>query len=154
MAMRRRAVLFFALVALALGAAIATSVLLRGGTTLADATDPTLVALGAKVYAAECVRCHGARLEGQPEWRERLPDGRLPAPPHDASGHTWHHSDQQLFQITKEGLESLVPGYKTDMPAYKGVLSDREIWAVIAWIKSTWPPEIRARQERVTAQDG
>jgi mono/diheme cytochrome c family protein len=120
----------------------------------ADAGDPALVALGSRVYAAQCARCHGAELEGQANWRERLPNGRLPAPPHDASGHTWHHPDRQLFEITKEGLASLVPGYATDMPAYKGTLSDREIWAVLAYIKSTWPAEIRARQEQMVAGGG
>ncbi len=29
--------------------------------------------------------------------------------------HTWHHSDDQLFRIVKEGLASIVPGYETDM---------------------------------------
>ena len=50
--------------------------------------DAAVTALGQKVYAAQCAACHGARLEGQPNWRVRGPDGRLPAPPHDASGHT------------------------------------------------------------------
>jgi hypothetical protein len=45
----------------------------------------------------------GANLEGQPNWKERQANGRLPAPPHDASGHTWHHPDAQLFGITKQG---------------------------------------------------
>jgi mono/diheme cytochrome c family protein len=151
---RRRAVIFLAVVVVVLGAAIAASVVLRRAASAgaADASDAALVALGADIYAAQCARCHGARLEGQPDWQERLPSGRLPAPPHDASGHTWHHPDEQLFKITKDGLGALVPGYETDMPAYKGVLSDREIWAVLAYIKSTWPEEIRARQERISAQ--
>src|SRR5690606_30865838 len=63
--------------------------------------DAAVTALGQKVYAAQCAACHGARLEGQPNWRVRGPDGRLPAPPHDASGHTWHHPDELLFRITK-----------------------------------------------------
>lgn len=46
------------------------------------------IALGKTVYDASCASCHGAKLEGQPDWRNRRPDGRLPAPPHDASGHT------------------------------------------------------------------
>ena len=63
--------------------------------------DAAVTALGQRVYAAQCAACHGAGLEGQPNWRERGPDGRLPAPPHDASGHTWHHPDELLFRITK-----------------------------------------------------
>jgi mono/diheme cytochrome c family protein len=115
----------------------------------ADAGDPALVAEGRAVYARHCASCHGAHLEGQPNWRERLPNGRLPAPPHDATGHTWHHPDKQLFEITKRGAANLVPGYESDMPGFAGVLSDREIWAALAFIKSRWPPEVQARQARM-----
>ena len=87
--------------------------------------------------------CHGADLEGQPNWMVRLPSGRLPAPPHDADGHTWHHSDQDLFRITKSGLDAVVPGYDSDMPAFGAVLTDQEIRSVIGYIKSTWPQRQR-----------
>ncbi len=111
-----------------------------------DPSDRKQVALGKTVYVERCAVCHGRNLEGQPNWRERKLDGKLPAPPHDASGHTWHHADEQLFLITKEGLAAIVPGYESDMPAYKGILSDQEIAAALAYIKSTWSADIRARQ--------
>ena len=121
----------------------------------ADITDAALVALGQGVYVAECASCHGKSLEGQPNWRRRLPSGRLPAPPHDATGHTWHHADEVLFELTKFGPARFVSGgYKSDMPAYEGKLEDQEIWAVLAYIKSTWPPEVRARQEQITRASG
>jgi mono/diheme cytochrome c family protein len=106
----------------------------------ADSTDGALVARGEKLYIEHCAVCHGARLEGQPNWRSRSANGRLPAPPHDESGHTWHHADDVLFRITKHGL---VPpyapdGYESDMPAFAGRLADRDIWAVLAYIKSHW----------------
>jgi mono/diheme cytochrome c family protein len=106
----------------------------------ADAHDTARIALGAKVYARQCAACHGAKLEGQPDWRKRLANGRLPAPPHDESGHTWHHPDRLLFAITKNGLvEPYAPkDYESDMPAFGGKLSDEEIWAVLAYIKSHW----------------
>ena len=117
---------------------------------VADPADAQQVALGAAVYREHCASCHGARLEGQPDWRIRKPDGRLPAPPHDESGHTWHHPDEHLFRITKYGLQPpLAPdGYKSDMLAFKGVLSDAEIWATLAFIKSQWPPKVQARQPK------
>ena len=116
----------------------------------ADAGDSALVARGLAVYAEQCASCHGARLEGQPNWRERKPDGKLPAPPHDDSGHSWHHADAQLFAITKFGLEPYAPkGYRSDMPAYKDVLPDADIWAVLAYIKSRWSAENRARQASI-----
>ena len=117
-----------------------------------DPNDRSLVARGKVVYAEQCASCHGANLEGQPNWRERLPNGRLPAPPHDRTGHTWHHSDRQLFEMTKNGTAKLMPGYETDMPAYKDVLSDADIWAVLSFIESTWPADIRERQQRINRQ--
>jgi mono/diheme cytochrome c family protein len=102
------------------------------------------VQLGQKIYAQHCASCHGTRLEGQPDWRKPLASGRMPAPPHDDSGHTWHHPDAVLFGITKHGL---VPpyapaGYQSDMPAFGGVLTDREIRAVLAYIATQWSSEV------------
>jgi len=34
------------------------------------------------------------------------------------------------------------------MPAFRDKLSDDDIRAVLAFIKSRWPPEIRHRQEK------
>ena len=84
-------------------------------------------------------------MEGEPDWRNRKPDGRLPAPPHDASGHTWHHPMDMLFRMTRDGIvPPLAPdGYESDMPAFGGVLSDNEIRAVLSHIESRWPDEIR-----------
>lgn len=117
-----------------------------------DPDDATQVALGRGIYAQRCAMCHGANLEGQPDWMSRKPNGRLPAPPHDASGHTWHHPDQQLLTITKKGLSGVVPGYESDMPAFENVLTDEQIAAVLSFIESNWPPDIRERQRALTRQ--
>jgi mono/diheme cytochrome c family protein len=117
------------------------------------AGEDAVIAQGRNLYAEHCAACHGADLEGQPDWQEPLPDGRMPAPPHDASGHTWHHSDGELFLITKYGMGALVPDYESDMPAFDGILSDEEIRAILAYIKSTWPErERRYQQERSRAE--
>ncbi len=109
------------------------------------------LALGKLVYDGQCAACHGVNLEGQPNWRHRLPSGELPAPPHDATGHTWHHPDAFLFAVTKHGtLRFAPPGYKSTMGGFADVLSDAEIRAVLAYIKASWPPEIRARQADIT----
>ena len=130
----------------------ATGPLIAGNEpTRANPEDPALIARGKAVYDQHCASCHGARLEGQPNWRHRLPNGRAPAPPHDPTGHTWHHSDKQLFDMTKIGPAGLLPGYESDMPGFKDILSDADIWAVLSYIESTWPPEIRARQQRMNA---
>lgn len=114
-----------------------------------------LVSRGKIIYENHCAACHGAKLEGQANWRERMPNGRLPAPPHDVTGHTWHHPDAVLVDIIKNGL---VPGrtapddYASDMPAYGKVLSDSDIIAVLAYIKSSWPAETLEMQKSLTLQ--
>lgn len=116
-----------------------------------DADDEQLVALGQQVYVEACASCHGENLEGQPNWRIRLDNRRLPAPPHDETGHTWHHPDEMLFGMTKLGPQAFagLDGYESDMPAFEGMLTDQEISAVLAYIKSTWPLKVRARQEDI-----
>lgn len=119
----------------------------------ADASDTKLVAMGKNVYADNCTSCHGENLEGQPNWRDRDDEGYLPAPPHDQTGHTWHHADHLLFQITKDGTASIAPAdYKTNMMGFGETLSDTEIWAVLAYIKSTWPEKQRMAQARINRQ--
>jgi mono/diheme cytochrome c family protein len=114
-------------------------------------SDAEILAEGRVIYEAECAACHGAELEGQPDWRSPLPSGRLPAPPHDASGHTWHHPDDVLFRIVMKGTAAIVGGgYESDMPGFADVLSDAEIRAVLAFIKSTWPERERRYQERAS----
>lgn len=109
---------------------------------------------GERLYQKSCASCHGANLEGQPEWRSRLPNGRLPAPPHDASGHTWHHTDRNLFDVVKRGTAAIVgDGYESDMPGFADVLADEEITAIIDYIKSTWPERLRDSQERRSLAD-
>ena len=102
---------------------------------------------GQQLYEANCGKCHGMRLEGQQDWMKRLPSGRLPAPPHDETGHTWHHTDEQLFKITLEGLASIAPGYETDMPAFADVLTEAEVRSIFDYIKSRWPDRIRETQQ-------
>ncbi|WP_194725416.1 c-type cytochrome [Noviherbaspirillum malthae] len=138
---------------------VAASIHFRGAPAPAyiSPSDTTLVARGKSIYAAQCAACHGAALEGQPDWRMRLSSGRLPAPPHDASGHTWHHPDKVLFDIVKNGLvpgKTAPEGYQSDMPAYGSLLSDEDITAVLAYIKSQWPPELLELQRKVTQEPG
>jgi mono/diheme cytochrome c family protein len=118
---------------------------------LLDPDNPRLVALGEKVYSAHCASCHGRDLEGQPKWRTPDGEGFLPAPPHDESGHTWHHSDKTLFEVTKLGIAKAanLKDYKTRMPTFGSTLSDDEIVAVLSYIKSRWPEDIRRRHDKL-----
>ena len=114
-------------------------------------SDPETVERGRAVYAANCASCHGADLQGQPNWRSPDEDGRLPAPPHDETGHTWHHDSHTLLRLTKYGTGALIgnPDYASNMPIYEGILSDDEIIAVLSYIKSTWPKDVRARHDEI-----
>jgi len=114
-----------------------------------------VIEAGARIYAESCAACHGARLEGQPEWRTRNAAGRLPAPPHNETGHTWHHPMKVLFEITKYGVARFAgPGYQSDMPAFEGRLSDDEIHAVLLYIRAQWPEEIRKVHAEIERKSG
>ena len=83
----------------------------------------------------------------------RLLNGMMPAPPHDEKGHTWHHNDNYLFMITKYGVEEILgEKYPNNMPAYKEILSDKEIISVLSYIKSTWPPRVQKIHDQINSR--
>ena len=107
--------------------------------------DRAAVKLGQTIYKDNCASCHGIKLEGQIGWQTEIADGRRLAPPHDETGHTWHHPDELLFNMTKYGFEAMLEQeYPNNMPIYEDVLSDGELLAVLGYIKSTWPDRIKA----------
>ncbi|GIV76399.1 cytochrome c [Litorilinea aerophila] len=112
----------------------------------ADATAPD----GEALYLEYCASCHGERGEGQPNWREPNAQGVYPAPPHDSSGHTWHHPDELLLQIIAQG--GGMPN--SAMPAFGDRLSRAEMEAILEHIKGFWGPQERAFQQEVTRQQG
>ena len=76
----------------------------------------------------------------------------MPAPPHDERGHTWHHPDAQLYEITRLGTEAVVGGgYRSRMIGFGDTLDDADIRAVLAFIKSTWPRQIIERHDELNA---
>ena len=113
-----------------------------------------IVSTGKTIYAEQCASCHGIELGGEKDWKQPKADGRMPAPPHDETGHTWHHSDQQLVEITKFGIGKLMNlrDYRTDMPVYGEILTDKEIIAVLSYIKAQWPAEVRERHDEMNEQ--
>ena len=106
---------------------------------------------GRALYADHCAACHGANLEGQPNWQVADENGVLPAPPHDETGHTWHHDNQLLFDYTKFGGQAAlsdrgISGFNSGMPAFADTISDEQIWEILAFIRSTWPERIQEIQ--------
>jgi len=125
----------------------ASAYLIPSGEKRADPRNAASVALGEQKYGEYCASCHGVQLEGEPNWRSPNEDGSLPAPPHDESGHTWHHGDDLLFRYIKKGGAYVAPeGFVSGMPGFEAMLSDAEIRDILAFIKSKWPEEIRNAQ--------
>jgi mono/diheme cytochrome c family protein len=99
------------------------------------------VAAGQQLYATRCASCHGAQLEGAPGWPERQANGVMPAPPLDARSPARERDDAWIFSTVREGGQATAaPGTLSTMPAFGGPMSDEEIWAVISYLKSSWPP--------------
>jgi len=114
---------------------------------------------GRDLYVQHCAACHGANLEGQPNWRSPDANGLYPAPPHDETGHTWHHDDAMLIDYITRGGQAVLNdmGVKliSGMPNFGSVLDDRAIEAILDYIKSTWHEPIREGQaERSRAVSG
>jgi len=116
--------------------------------------NPDEVALGRQVYLEQCATCHGQNAEGQPNWKQPDANGNLPAPPHDDSGHTWHHADGLLYEIIRDGFRDPLkpPASPLTMPAFGDQLNDAEIRAVITYFKNLWSEESRLFQWEVTRQ--
>ncbi len=112
---------------------------------------------GRILYADHCAACHGANLEGAPDWQSRGPNGRFPAPPHDETGHTWHHGDGMLFEYVQRGgqavLDDLGVSFNSGMPGFGDTLADDEIKAILDFIRSTWPERMRDYQAARTAAE-
>ena len=117
--------------------------------------DSDQITLGQRVYAENCAECHGANLEGEPNWQQQNEDNSFRSPPHDADGHTWHHGDIVLIESIELGgarLPDNIGGF-SDMPAYEAALTEEEITAVLSYIKSTWPEDLRAIQWEQTIRE-
>jgi mono/diheme cytochrome c family protein len=103
---------------------------------------------GRSLYRTQCAACHGVNLEGQPNWQVPGDDGVLPAPPHDRTGHTWHHDNQLLFDYTYLGggaaLEARgITGFNSGMIGVQGILTEDDVWDILAYIRSTWPGDVQ-----------
>lgn len=72
---------------------------------------------GKEIYRSHCEVCHG-------------PTGRsaLPSAPSFAGGQGLMQPDRSLYETIRSG--------KNAMPGYEGVLSDREIFDVISYIRT------------------
>ena len=108
------------------------------------------IQLGSQLYATNCSSCHGEQLQGNPKWNITTDeDGDNLPPPLNGTGHTWHHSPEQLFNIIKYGLKIYNEGYKGKMQGNPD-LSDEDVWSILAYIKYVWPESIRQKYDSMT----
>jgi mono/diheme cytochrome c family protein len=85
---------------------------------------------GASLFAANCTGCHGADAKGDGPAAKTLP-----VPPADLTApHFWGHTDGDLFWYISHGLDA--PSGAPAMPAFAGVLSSGDIWALIDFLKA------------------
>lgn len=106
---------------------------------------------GSKLYADYCASCHGANLEGQANWQTPDENGILPAPPHDATGHTWHHDTHLLIDYVQLGGKAAlekrgIGDFPSGMPGFRDILNEKEVLDILSFIRSTWPIELQAVQ--------
>jgi mono/diheme cytochrome c family protein len=147
----RRLLLGYGAAALLAATAVAAVLALRPAAAsrmhFADAENADIVKEGKQLYASHCASCHGRRLQGQLLWQVQDQFVGRRAPAHDQTGHTWQHSDEDLFYMTKFGRFRTTPATATSyMPVYAQSLSDEQILATIAYIKATWPLGLRVSQ--------
>ena len=112
------------------------------------AVSEELIKRGSDLYATHCQSCHG----------DGAGRGLLPyVPSHGPDGHTWHHSDRNLMDIVLNGPGEMgemmremmgTPKDAPRMPAWKGVLSEEDVRATLAYIKTFWTPEQRRSQQQ------
>lgn len=114
-----------------------------------QASDADPVAYGGELYQQHCASCHRPDLSGDPDWKMPNDDGSYPPPPHDSSGHTWHHPDRVLIEIIRNGSD--FP--QSRMLTFGDKLTENDIEAILDFFKEHWGPEERAYQEQVTEQD-
>lgn len=116
-----------------------------GGPTQPPAAPREVVQRGARLYAANCQSCHGDAVGGTVQ--------DYP-PVHNAKGHTWHHADCVLVQLTLDGMPPSpdVPSDAPRMQAFRDTLTADDVTAILAYIKTWWTDKQRVYQADVTRQ--
>jgi mono/diheme cytochrome c family protein len=96
---------------------------------------PSALTVGAVKYEAHCALCHGGVTAKISAMQNKFSP---PAP--QLVSKIPHDDDAWLFWVTKHGVRM------TGMPSWDGMLSDDEIWKIVAFIKHSdkLPPEVRS----------
>ena len=96
---------------------------------------PANLMTGAKEYEEHCAFCHGGAKAKISPMRDKF---NPPAP--QLINRIPHDDDAWLFWVTKHGVRM------TGMPTWDGILSDDEMWTIIAFIKKSdkLPPDVQS----------
>ncbi len=102
------------------------------------------IALGRRLFRANCESCHGARAQGHSEWRAPG-TGRITmaAPALNDSAGAAGRSSRQMVSAIENGMR--LPDGKVAMPAWKDRLSRTEIDDVVAWVRSLQSVQVRQK---------
>ena len=110
----------------------------NGEPTLPTSVGQPTTSAGAQLYAANCQVCHG----------DRQGEGGTGAPVHNHTGHTWHHPDAQLKEWVLDGKLGLF----SQMPGFNDKLTEEEVEAILAHMKTWWTEEQRQQQADVSSR--
>jgi len=129
----------------------------QGSGHFADASSAADVRAGLRLYKSQCSSCHGRQLQGQSLWQAQDAYAGMRAPPHDETGHTWQHSDEDLFRKVFTGQmnassEATVSAPGHERHAFGTILGDEGILQILAYIKARWPLGIRIAQSTLNPQ--
>lgn len=110
----------------------------QAGTTPRPKKDFAAFMQGGSLFRKNCAQCHGNLAQGGPNWRQANSKGKMPPPPLNGTGHTWHHSKTALAQTIRNGTLHI----GGSMPPWRSTMTDKEIDMTIDWFQSRWSDEI------------
>ena len=107
--------------------------------------EASFAAQGKPLYERNCATCHGPQGQGDPNWRQKNADGSFKPPPLNGTAHTWHHPAGDLMATIMNGSS---PG-TGNMPAWRDILTPKQVASIIAYFQEFWPDEIYAEWYRI-----
>jgi mono/diheme cytochrome c family protein len=88
------------------------------------------VSAGSATFAKQCATCHGAAGKG-----DGVMAAKLKSKPADLTDAEWTHgpSDGEIFTLIRDGARN------AGMKGYRGVLTDRQMWDLVNYIRALGP---------------